>query len=177
MIQGYTLKLIQTLSKLRVGDPNDLNTDIKNVLHHSVREKIQRHVQDALDKGAQLEYKGGGVYHPKVLSRVTEAMLAFQEETFGPLIPIRMFHEEKEALPLVNISPYSLAGYIYSRDLSRAYRLAENLQVGVIGINDGAPSVAQVSFGGIKQPGFGREGGPSGIRESLVDKCLSINVS
>lgn len=175
VLPAYLSQLKTAVSQLRIGSPFDVRTEITTTLHPSVEDKIRVHLVDALDQGAKLEYGGEFPYQPTILSGVKPHMLAFQEETFGPLISILSFDRDEEAIALANQNPYGLAGYLFTRDLKRMHRLTSQLQVGVIGVNDGAPSAAQISFGGIKDSGFGREGGPFGLREYLVDKCLSIN--
>ncbi len=175
LIHSYISQLKEALSKLSVGSPFDPKTDLTNVLHPSAVQKIQAHIKDALEKGAKLEYGGEAPYQPTILSGMTQQMLAFQEETFAPLVSVATFHTDEEAIAMANKTPYGLAGYLFTQDIKRANTLASQLQVGVVGVNDGSPSAAQLSFGGIKQSGFGREGGPFGLREYLVDKSLSFH--
>jgi succinate-semialdehyde dehydrogenase/glutarate-semialdehyde dehydrogenase len=111
-----------------------------------------------------------------VLTEVTPDMLVFKEETFGPLIAIMRFQSIEEGIALANQSPYGLASYAFTENLTTAYKIIDQLQYGIIGLNDGLPSTPQASFGGIKNSGFGREGGPSGLREYLVEKFVSLIV-
>ena len=137
-------------------------------------------MQDALGKGAQIMTGGealeGLYFQPTVVRGVTPDMKMMQEETFGPVAPILTFSDEAEALRLANDTPYGLAAYIYTQDLSRAFKVAEALDYGIVGVNDGVPSTPQAPFGGYKASGVGREGGKWGIEEYLETKYISIGL-
>jgi succinate-semialdehyde dehydrogenase/glutarate-semialdehyde dehydrogenase len=145
---------------------------------------MQRQVDDAVDKGATLvlggsrlqgpDFDGGCFFAPTILSEVRPDMLICSEETFGPIAPVLVFDDEDEAVALANATTYGLAGYIYTRDISRAIRVAEALDFGMIGINDINPTSAAVPFGGIKESGLGREGARAGLAEYLDTKVLGI---
>ncbi|MGB9633273.1 MAG: aldehyde dehydrogenase family protein, partial [Chloroflexaceae bacterium] len=111
---------------------------------------------------------------PTVLANVSAEMLVAREETFGPVAPLIPFDGEEEVLRQANATPFGLAAYCFTRDLGRAWRMAEGLEYGIVGINDPIPSTAQAPFGGYKQSGFGREGGPTGIQEYLEEKYVSM---
>jgi succinate-semialdehyde dehydrogenase/glutarate-semialdehyde dehydrogenase len=115
-------------------------------------------------------------FAPTMIEDFTPEMLLAQEETFGPVSPIARFETEEEAVSMANASPYGLAAYFYTRDATRLMRVAEQLEYGVIGANDGAPSTAQAPFGGIKHSGFGREGGKYAMEEYLDVKYVSWQV-
>lgn len=159
---------------LKVGDPLDPATEVSRVLHPASSEKVQRHVQDALSKGAMLHTAAEEPYYPKVLEGVTPEMQLFVEETFGPVASITSFDRYDKAVELANATNYGLAAYVFSEGLNTAHGLAEALECGIVGVNDALPSCPQASFGGIKYSGFGREGGPTGIDEYLVEKCVSM---
>ncbi|MDZ7639943.1 MAG: aldehyde dehydrogenase family protein [Bryobacterales bacterium] len=140
------------------------------------------HVEDALANGAKLREGGNRIplkgladrfYAPTLLEGFTQQMLLAREETFGPVSPMARFVHEEEAVEMANASPYGLAAYFYTRDASRLMRVAEALEYGVIGANDGAPSTAQAPFGGMKHSGFGREGGRYAMEEYLETKYVS----
>jgi succinate-semialdehyde dehydrogenase/glutarate-semialdehyde dehydrogenase len=172
----YLNSLLESIQRLRIGDPLDHDTDLSTVLHPSAISKVKKHTQDALQKGAIPILLGREPYEPTVLTEVTPDMLVFKEETFGPLIAIMRFQSIEEGIALANQSPYGLASYAFTENLTTAYKIIDQLQYGIIGLNDGLPSTPQASFGGIKNSGFGREGGPSGLREYLVEKFVSLIV-
>jgi len=111
-----------------------------------------------------------------VLTNVTEEMLCKNEETFGPLAPISIFQSEDEVIERANNSPFGLAAYLFTENISKAIRVGEKLEYGIVGINDGLPSTAQAPFGGFKESGIGREGSHHGIEEYLEVKYFSIGL-
>lgn len=119
----------------------------------------------------------GLYFEPTVLSEVRPGMRLLEEETFGPVTPVLTFQNEAEAIRLANATPYGLAAYLWTRDLGRAFRVAEELEYGIVGVNDGLPSTPQAPFGGIKHSGIGREGGKWGLDEYLEVKYLSLALS
>lgn len=165
---------IAEVKKLKVGDPLDPASDLSAILHPSSLRKTVEHLKDALAKGAELILRGEDPYHPAIVANITPEMLLYREETFGPLAGIRKFATEEEGLTMANASSYGLAAYLFTNDLSRAERALQRLECGIIGVNDGVPSTSQASFGGVKQSGFGREGGPTGLRDYLVEKYVSM---
>ena len=150
-------------------------------------EKVEAHVEDAQAKGAKLRTGGERMrplpslsnrfYRPTVLENFDHSMLLAREETFGPVSPLCKFTHESEAVALANDSPFGLAAYFYTRDASRLMRVAERLEYGIVGANDGAPSTAQAPFGGVKHSGFGREGGQYVMDEYLEVKYVSWGLS
>lgn len=170
----------EAVKKLIVGDPSNDNTDIGPLVDEQGLNKVKAHMQDALGKGAQIMTGGesleGLYFQPTVVRGVTPDMKMMQEETFGPVAPILTFSDEAEALRLANDTPYGLAAYIYTQDLSRAFKVAEALDYGIVGVNDGVPSTPQAPFGGYKASGVGREGGKWGIEEYLETKYISIGL-
>ena len=163
------------------GDPLDDATDIGPLVDAAGLEKVVRHVDDAVAKGATVATGGratGGLhYAPTVLTGVTDDMALMREETFGPVAPVLSFEHEEDAITRANATPYGLAAYLYTRDLSRAIRVSEALEYGIVGVNDGVPAAPYAPFGGVKQSGIGREGGPWGIEEYLEVKYVSLNLS
>jgi succinate-semialdehyde dehydrogenase/glutarate-semialdehyde dehydrogenase len=141
-------------------------------------EKVRAHVEDATGRGARLVTGGGAsdgnFFPPTVLDGVTRAMLLSQEETFGPVAGVAQFETEEDGVRMANDTPYGLAAYVQTRDYARLFRLAERLEFGVIGVNDGLPSIPSGPFGGLKESGYGREGGAYGIDEYLDVKLVSI---
>jgi succinate-semialdehyde dehydrogenase / glutarate-semialdehyde dehydrogenase len=142
--------------------------------------KVRSHVEDAVARGATIltggsaHALGGTFWTPTVLADARSEMLVAQEETFGPVAPLIAFDDEAEVLAQANATPYGLAAYFFTRDLGRAWRVAEQLEYGIVGVNDPIPSTAQAPFGGVKQSGLGREGGPTGIDEYLEIKYVSM---
>lgn len=144
-------------------------------------EKVRTHIADAVSKGARIalggqshELLGGQFFNPTVLLDVTPSMLVTREETFGPVAPLFRFSTDEEAIALANATEFGLAGYFYTRDLQRAWRVAEAMEVGMVGINTGMISNETAPFGGIKQSGLGREGSKYGIEEYLEIKYMCI---
>ncbi|ACO46572.1 NAD-dependent succinate-semialdehyde dehydrogenase [Deinococcus deserti] len=180
--EEFTRLLSARTAKLTLGDPLDDQTRIGPVVEQAGLDKIQAHVKDALDRGAVAAVGGkatGGLYfEPTILTNVAPDSLILREETFGPVAPIVLFDTEEEALRLANDSEYGLAAYAFTRDLSRAWRVAEALEYGIVGINDGGPSngAPNVPFGGMKNSGVGREGGHWGLDEYLEIKFISMGV-
>ena len=147
-------------------------------------EKVEEHVQDALSHGARLvaggkrldegELAQGSFYAPTILDGVTDDMLMYREETFGPVAGLTPFETEADAISMANDSVYGLAAYFHTRDYARLLRVAERLEYGIVGANDGIISAANVPFGGMKESGYGREGGSVGIDEYLETKYVLI---
>ena len=168
------------VKKLRVGPGREPDSAVGPLIDTSALEKVEAHVQDAIEKGARIavggkrHVLGGTFYHPTLLTGVTEEMRIFREETFGPVGAILRFEKEEEAIRLANDSEFGLAAYLYTRDVSRAFRAAEALEAGMIGLNEGMISTEVAPFGGIKQSGLGREGSRHGIEEYLELKYVCI---
>ena len=174
----FTERYLEAAAALELGDPMDEGTDVGPLVNEDGLRKVREHVEDAVAKGAELRLGGEGAeglyYRPTVLTGVTTAMRLMQEETFGPVAPILTFGSDEEAVRRANDTPYGLAAYLYTNDLGRAWRVAEGLEYGIVGVNDGVPSAPHAPFGGMKQSGVGREGGPWGIEEYLEVKYVSM---
>ena len=142
--------------------------------------KVQEHVADALAKGARVVTGGAAregsanFFTPTVLAGVTAEMRCAKEETFGPVAPVFRFETEAEAIELANATEFGLASYFYSRDIGRVFRVAEALEYGMVGINTGLISTAEVPFGGVKQSGLGREGARQGMDDYVELKYLCL---
>jgi succinate-semialdehyde dehydrogenase / glutarate-semialdehyde dehydrogenase len=178
----FTAKLAQRMGALQVGRGTDESVDVGPLIDADQRDKVQSLVSDAAAKGAQAVVGGttidsaGYFYPPTVLRDVPENARLFDEEIFGPVAPIRPFASEDEAVEWANRTEYGLVAYLYTRDLSRAVRMMERMQVGMVGVNQGMVSNPAAPFGGVKQSGFGREGGSEGIEEYLSTKYCALNV-
>ena len=168
------------MGALRVGRGNEPGVDVGPLVDSVTREKAQELVADAVDGGAKVLVGGHSVgdrgyfYAPTVLTGVEPGARVLSEEIFGPVAPITTFHTDAEALALANDTEYGLVAYIYTRDLSRALTVAEGVETGMLGINQGIISNPAAPFGGVKHSGFGREGGAEGIEEYLETKYVGI---
>jgi succinate-semialdehyde dehydrogenase/glutarate-semialdehyde dehydrogenase len=170
--------LADGIRKLRVGDPMSDQTQVGPLVDQQGLEKVAAHVQDATAKGAIAVVGGnkrdGLFFDPTLLVGVKKGMRILEEETFGPVAPIVGFSDEAEIIRAANATPYGLAAYVWTKDLGRAFRIAEALEYGIVGVNDGLPAVPHAPFGGVKFSGIGREGGPWGLDEFLDVKYVSI---
>jgi succinate-semialdehyde dehydrogenase / glutarate-semialdehyde dehydrogenase len=180
----FVTALTERVEKLQPGNGLDDGTTVGPLIDDQALAKMEAQVGDAATKGATLvtggeRLRGGAFDHgkffaPTVLSDVTPDMQIYREETFGPIAPVIVFDDEDEALEMANDTTYGLASYLYTRDVSRALRVAERLNFGIIGINDINPTSAAVPFGGIKESGVGREGAREGLNEYLDQKVVGI---
>ncbi|MER9366969.1 NAD-dependent succinate-semialdehyde dehydrogenase [Mesorhizobium sp. M0518] len=173
---AFADKLAAATSKLAVGDGLVDGTTIGPMINQAAIDKIQQHVDDATSQGATIvlggKLRSGLFYEPTVLKGATVDMKIAREETFGPVAPLFRFSSEEEALDISNDTPFGLASYLYTRDLARAFRVAEALEFGMVGINAGSVSTTAAPFGGIKESGLGREGSHHGLEEFLELKTL-----
>jgi succinate-semialdehyde dehydrogenase / glutarate-semialdehyde dehydrogenase len=142
--------------------------------------KVEEHIADALKRGALVvtggkrHALGGTFFQPTILANVPNDAMIFREETFGPVAPLFRFKTEEEAIRLANDTEFGLASYFYSRDVGRIFRVAEALEYGIIGINEGIISTEVAPFGGMKSSGLGREGSKYGIEDYLEIKYLAL---
>lgn len=176
--EAFEEKLIEAVSKLKVGNGLEEGTDIGPLIDQNAVDKVEEQVKDAVEKGGKIVYGGevkeGLYFAPTVLSEATDDMVCMYEETFGPLLPVTTFKDEEEVIERANNSPYGLAAYVFTENISRAIRISEALEYGIVGLNDGVPSTPQAPFGGFKESGLGREGGSYGIEEFLETKYISL---
>jgi succinate-semialdehyde dehydrogenase/glutarate-semialdehyde dehydrogenase len=176
--ERFAQRLAAVASGMKVGNGLDQDTKIGPLIEEKAVAKVEEHVRDALDKGAKLITGGkrgagaGHFYSPTVLTGIRSDMLAMREETFGPVAPLMKFETEEEAIRLANATEFGLASYFYSRDVSRVWRVAEALESGIVGINEGIISTEVAPFGGVKESGIGREGSKYGLEEYLEIKYL-----
>ena len=177
---AFVEKLSNAVQKLRVGNGMDSGVTQGPLIDQGALEKVQRHIADAVSKGAKLvtggkpSPLGGTFFEPTVLANVTSDMLISYEETFGPVAPIIPFENDDEVIALANNSQFGLASYFYSRDIGRIWKVAEALDYGIVGVNSGIVSNEVAPFGGVKQSGLGREGSSFGMDEYLELKYVCI---
>jgi len=176
--ETFAEKLGVAVRRLKVGNGVEEHVTQGPLIDERALAKVERHIEDALAKGARVvtggkRHKLGGCYfEPTILADVSPDMLVAREETFGPVAPLFRFRTDDEALSLSNDTEFGLAGYFYSRDVNRIWRMAEAMECGMIGINTGLISSEVAPFGGVKESGFGREGSKYGIDEYLEMKYL-----
>lgn len=180
----FVERITAAVKQFRIGNGLEEDTDIGPLIDEAAVSKVNEHVEDARSKGAQITVGGtryieadGFYYEPTVISSVTDDMLCMYEETFGPLVPITTFKTVEEAIERANNSPFGLAAYVFTQNLSDAIHMSEALEYGIVGVNDGAPSTPQAPFGGFKESGLGREGGRQGIEDFLETKFISIGLN
>ncbi len=181
---AFVAKLGSKVAALAVGNGLTAGIAIGPMIDDRGVEKADEHVQDAVLRGARLVtggtrltgdgFDGGSFYAPTVLDGVTDEMLIYREETFGPVAGLTVFDTEEEVVTMANDSIYGLAAYFHTRDYARLLRVAEKLEYGIIGANTGIISAANAPFGGVKESGYGREGGSVGIDEYLDTKYICI---
>ncbi|HLR04008.1 MAG TPA: NAD-dependent succinate-semialdehyde dehydrogenase [Virgibacillus sp.] len=181
---AFMEKFAAEVQKLKVGDGTDESVEIGPLINQQGLDKVINHVEDAVKKGATIVTGGkpmsdqeGVFYTPTVVGDVDSTMLMMQEETFGPVAPIQRVKTEDEAIKLANDTPYGLAAYVFTENNARGMQVIEQMDYGIVGWNDGAPSAAQVPFGGMKESGIGREGGKEGIDEFLESQYVSIGMT
>jgi succinate-semialdehyde dehydrogenase/glutarate-semialdehyde dehydrogenase len=184
--ENFTSRFIGEVKKLRMGNPLDESVQVGPLIDEEGLQKVVAHVEDALSKGAELlvgghrrsdgEFGKGLFFEPTVLSEITDDMLIMKEETFGPVAPIMTFSSDNEVLSYANELPYGLAAFFYTRDISRAIRMSERLEYGLVGINNSRLGAVHIPFGGVKQSGYGKEGGRLGLEEFLETKLISVGL-
>jgi succinate-semialdehyde dehydrogenase/glutarate-semialdehyde dehydrogenase len=176
----FVEKFAKAVSALKVGSGVEAGTVIGPLIDERALMKVEEQVNDAVKKGGKVvlggkrHALGGSFYEPTVVSGATRDMLAFREETFGPLAPIFKFSTEAEAIEMANDTPFGLAAYFYSQNIGRIWRVAEALEYGMVGINEGLISNEVAPFGGVKESGLGREGSQHGIEDYLEMKYLCM---
>ena len=178
--EAFARKLADAVAKLRIGDGLATETDQGPLIDANALLKVEEHVADALAKGARVlsggkrHALGGTFYEPTLLADVDARMLIAREETFGPVAPLFRFDTEAEVIAMANDTEFGLAGYFYTRDLARCWRVAEALECGIVGVNTGIISTEVAPFGGIKQSGNGREGSKYGLDDYTELKYVCI---
>ena len=177
--EDFAARLGAAVSALHSAPGLEAGSTIGPLINPAAVSKVAAHLDDALTKGGTVLASGtgrsdGNFLQPLLIGNANPDMLLASEETFGPIAPLFRFGDEAEALELANATPYGLASYFYTRDLSRAFRVAEQLEFGMVALNTGSLAMEMAPFGGVKQSGLGREGGQLGIEEYLETKAFHI---
>jgi succinate-semialdehyde dehydrogenase/glutarate-semialdehyde dehydrogenase len=176
----FAQKLVEKVKTMKVGAGTEAGVNIGPLIDAQGFDKARDHVADAVAKGARVEVGGnphalgGTFFEPTVLTGVNTTMKVTREETFGPVAPLFRFKTEAEAIQMANDTEFGLAGYFYSRDIGRVWRVAEALEQGIVSVNVGAFSNEMAPFGGVKQSGIGREGSKYGIEDFVVIKYICM---
>jgi succinate-semialdehyde dehydrogenase/glutarate-semialdehyde dehydrogenase len=177
---AFAAKLKAAVEALKVGDGMEPGVTQGPLINADAVRKVEEHIADATAKGASVitggrrHARGGNFFEPTILANVPANAMVFREETFGPVAPLFRFKTEEEAISLANDSEFGLAAYFYARDVGRIFRVAEALEAGIIGINEGIISTEVAPFGGVKESGLGREGSKYGIDDYLEIKYLDL---
>jgi succinate-semialdehyde dehydrogenase/glutarate-semialdehyde dehydrogenase len=180
--EQFADKLAKKLGSMKVGRGTEDDVEVGPLIDDNQRSKVAELVEDAVGRGAKAVVGGhsrdgaGYFYDPTVLTEVPEDARLLKEEIFGPVAPVKGFDDEDEAIASANDTEFGLVAYVYTNDLKRALRMVERLETGMVGLNQGMVSNAAAPFGGIKQSGFGREGGSEGIEEYLETKYVAVNL-
>jgi succinate-semialdehyde dehydrogenase / glutarate-semialdehyde dehydrogenase len=177
---AFAARLTEKVKAMKVGNGMDAGVVEGPLIDAAAVAKVEEHISDAVGKGAKVltggkrHALGGRFFEPTVLANVNTTMKVTREETFGPVAPLFRFKDEKEAIRMANDTEFGLAAYFYSRDIGRIWRIAESLEYGIVGINEGIISTEIAPFGGMKESGIGREGSHYGIEEFLEVKYLCM---
>jgi succinate-semialdehyde dehydrogenase / glutarate-semialdehyde dehydrogenase len=180
--EEFASRLAERMSALKVGRGTEEGVDVGPLIDESQRGKVAELVHDAVEKGARTLVGGhpldgrGYFFEPTVLAGVPDSARLLREEIFGPVAPVATFTSDEQAIEAANATEYGLVSYLYTRDLRRAFHVAEALECGMVGLNQGMVSNAAAPFGGVKHSGVGREGGHEGIEEYLETKYVAMNV-
>jgi succinate-semialdehyde dehydrogenase/glutarate-semialdehyde dehydrogenase len=178
----FTRRLAERMGALKVGRGTDSDVDVGPLIDADQRDKVSELVTDAVDRGAEVLVGAkagdgpGYFYEPTVLGSVPDDARLLAEEIFGPVAPVATFTTDEQAVQAANRTEYGLVAYVYTRDLQRAFRVCEGIETGMVGLNQGVVSNPAAPFGGVKQSGFGREGGFEGIEEYLETKYVAIGI-
>ena len=179
VVDDFSERFIKEVEALKVGNGLEEGVDIGPLIDDDALSKVEKHIEDAQIRGGEVyggEVLDGLFIRPAVIRYANEDMLCMNEETFGPVAPIATFDSLDEVINRANNTPFGLAAYLFTQDINEAVYLAESLEYGIVGVNDGLPSTPQAPFGGWKESGLGREGGHHGIEEFLEVKYISLGL-
>jgi succinate-semialdehyde dehydrogenase / glutarate-semialdehyde dehydrogenase len=177
---AFTGKLKAAVAKLKVGPGTEEGVTQGPLINADAVKKVEEHIADAVSRGAKIALggkrhsRGGNFFEPTILTDVPRSAMVFHEETFGPVAPLFRFKTEEEAIAMANDTEFGLAAYFYARDVGRIFRVAEALESGIVGVNEGIISTAVAPFGGVKSSGLGREGSKYGIDDYLEIKYVAL---
>ena len=186
VVEEFAEKFGKAVKDLSIGNGLEESVDVGPLVSENAVAKVEAQVEDAKQRGGEVITGGkriavdgmkGYFYEPTVIKNAKDDMLITNEETFGPVAPIYTFKDDEEALEKANDTDYGLASYFYTTNMKRVHHILEDLEYGIIGVNDPSPVVVQGPFGGIKESGIGSEGGRHGINEFLVEKFVSIDLN
>lgn len=182
----FVTRLTAMIDKVQVGNGCHPQCQMGPLINEKGFRKVERMVDEAQAQGAKVHTGGswigepktrtGWFWRPQILTNVSEECVLVQQEAFGPVLPVLVFDHEHDVLARANHSPYGLGAYVYTRDLTRAIRMAEALDAGIVGVNDALPAAVEAPFGGMKESGYGREGGAEGLAEFLEEKTISLQL-
>jgi len=178
--EEFTKKFVEAVNQLKLGNGLEEGVQQGPLIHERALEKVKKHIEDAKEKGANIicggkqSNLGKLFFEPTVLTEANATMLLAQEETFGPVAPLFRFHTENEAIQMANDTEFGLASYFYSNNMDRIWRVSEQLEYGMVGVNTGILSTEVAPFGGVKQSGIGREGSKYGVEPYLEVKYLCM---
>jgi succinate-semialdehyde dehydrogenase/glutarate-semialdehyde dehydrogenase len=179
---AFAAKLKVAVEQLKVGEGTGEGVTTGPLIDAQGLAKVESHLADATGKGAKVmtggerHPLGGTFFQPTILTGVTQSMLVAREETFGPMAPLFSFDKEEDVVAMANDTEFGLAGYFYSRDIGRVWRVAEALEYGIVGINTGIISTEVAPFGGVKHSGLGREGSKYGTEDFLEIKYMCMGI-
>lgn len=182
VLDEFTEKFTAQVKELKVGNGMEDGVKIGPLIDEDGYDKVMKHIEDAVEKGGKVttggngDKSGGYFVEPTVITNVTDDMICMSEETFGPLAPIQSFSNLDEAIKKANSTEFGLAAYYFTENYATGIRLTEELDFGVLGWNNGAPSAANIPFGGLKESGVGREGAPEGLEPYTETKVTSIKI-
>lgn len=172
--------LVEKFKSLKTGDGFEDGVAVGPLTVRRGVDKIERHIADATSKGAKVLHGGkamkGNFFEPSVLVGMKPDMLSYREELFGPVAAFYPFDTEDEVIDMANNSDVGLGSYVCTNDIGRMWRVAERLETGMVGVNTGVIAAGELPFGGIKQSGFGNEGGKWGVEEFMVNKTIIVSV-
>jgi succinate-semialdehyde dehydrogenase / glutarate-semialdehyde dehydrogenase len=178
ILPKYIELLKEKMATYKLGSGFDESSTTGPLIHSGAMKKVLEHIADAKSKGAQIVLGGealeGNFMKPTIINKMTSSMRVASEETFGPVAAIFPFKDEDEAVKLANDVAAGLAGYLYTKDISKVWRVAENLEFGMVGVNTGLISDTAAPFGGVKESGFGREGSKYGVEEYTILKAVTM---